>query len=143
MARVDVDNDEIRRFVVRHYRFDPERRERRHVIVGAFDGRAEFEAQLASIQRDIDRRRVAGEPVDRNEHASGIVLEPGHRQRAANGRLVLRALRRGVAPGAWINRLDLPSNIGVYGPGVAGDSAGLVGRTRRAVRHWLRRTARG
>jgi hypothetical protein len=143
MARVDADNDGIRRFVVRHHRFDPERRERRHVIVDAFDNRAEFEAQLESIQRDIDRRKLAGEPVDRNEHASGVVWEPGHRQRAANGRQVLRALRHGVAPGPWLDRLDLPPNIAVYGPGVAGHAQGLVGRARRAIRRWLRGTARG
>lgn len=143
MARVDPHDDGIRRFVVRQYRFDPERRERRHVIVDAFDNRAEFEARLASTQRDIDRRRAAGEPVDRNEHASGIVWEPGHRQKAANARLVLRALHRGVAPGPWVSRLDLPSNISVYGPGVAGDTQGLVVRARRAVGRWLHYPARG
>ena len=143
MARVDAADDTIRRFVVRHYRFDPERRERRDVTVDAFDNRAEFEAQLALIQRDIDRRRVAGEPVDRNEHASGIVCEPGNRQRAANGRQVLRALRRGVPPGPWIDRLDLPSNIRAYGPGVGGDDPGLVGRARKAIRRWLGGTPRG
>ncbi len=71
MARVDVEDDSIRRFVVRHYRYDPVRHERRHVVFAAFDNEAEFLALLESIRGDIERRRTAGEPIDHNEHSSG------------------------------------------------------------------------
>ncbi|GAB3077604.1 hypothetical protein [Pedococcus soli] len=111
MARVDAEDDSIRRFVVRHYRYDPARHERRHVVVAAFDNEREFTALLESIRDDIEKRRAAGEPVDRNEHASGTVHEPGDRRRAATGHLIRRAMEHGVDPRPWINMDDVPSNI--------------------------------
>jgi hypothetical protein len=112
VARVDPEDDGIRRFIVHHYRYDPERRERRHVVVAAFDNEPEFLACIESVRHEIKRRRDRGEPVDPREHASGTVHEPGYRRRAANGRLVLRAIRHGAA-GSWIDELEMPSNMSV------------------------------
>jgi hypothetical protein len=39
---VDPDDDETERYVVRLYAHDPQRHERRHQVVGAFDNKAEF-----------------------------------------------------------------------------------------------------
>lgn len=114
MARVDAEDDSIRRFVVRHYRYDPVRHERRHVVVAAFDNEREFMALLESIRADIEKRRAAGEPVDRNEHASGTVHEPGYRRRAATGHFVTRSMAHGVDPRPWIDAKDLPSNIVLF-----------------------------
>jgi hypothetical protein len=114
VARVDAGDDSIRRFVVRHYRYDPDRRERRHVVVAAFDNQREFERCLQAVSADIHRRRTAGEPIDAKEHVSGITREAGDDQRAANGRLVTRAIRHGVSPGSRVvERLAMPSNIAV------------------------------
>jgi hypothetical protein len=110
VARVDPGDDAIERFIVHHYRYDPERRERRHVVVAAFDNEPEFLACIERVRDGIERRREAGEPVDPREHASGVVHEPGYLRRAANGHLVTRAVRRG-AVGRWIEELELPSNI--------------------------------
>lgn len=112
MPRVDPEDDSIERFIVRHYRYDPQRRERRHVVVAAFDNEPEYDACMASVQAEIKARRVRGEPVDPGEHASGIVHEPGYLRRAANGHLLSRAIRRGAA-GSWIGHLELPSNMSV------------------------------
>src|SRR5215831_3735143 len=112
VARVDPADDSIERFIVRHYRYDPQRRERRHVVVAAFDNEREFRACMEEVQAGVTRRREAGEPVDPGEHASGIVHEPGYLRRAANGHLVTRAIRRG-AVGRWIEGLELPSNMSV------------------------------
>ena len=48
----------------------------------------------------------------RSEHASGVVHEAGYLRRAANGHLVTRAIRHGVA-GRWVEELELPSNMSV------------------------------
>ena len=112
MARVDPGDDSIERFIVRHYRYDPQRRERRHVVVAAFDNEQEYRACMDSVQDQIKARRDHGEPVDPGEHASGVVHEPGYLRRAANGHLVSRAIRRGAA-GSWIEELELPSNMSV------------------------------
>jgi hypothetical protein len=112
MARVDPGDDRIERFIVRHYRYDPQRRERRHVVVAAFDNEPEFRTCMQGVQAEIRRRREAGEPVDQREHVSGTVHEPGYLRRAANGHLVMRAIRHGVT-GRWIEELELPSNMAV------------------------------
>lgn len=112
VARVDPGDDSIERFIVRHYRYDPQRRERRHMVVAAFDNEPEFRACMQGVQVEIMRRREAGEPVDLREHVSGTVHELGYLRRAANGHLAMRAIRHGVA-GRWIEELDLPSNMAV------------------------------
>jgi len=109
-------DDSIERFIVRHYRYDPQRRGRRHVVVAAFDNEPEFRACMGSVQEEIMARRECGEPVDRSEHASGVVHEPGYLRRAANGHLVRRAFSRRVA-GSWIEELELPSYMGVIRAG--------------------------
>lgn len=112
VPRVDPEDDSIERFIVRHYRYDPQRRERRHVVVAAFDNEQEFGTCMKSIQAEIKARRERGEPVDPTEHASGTVHEPGYLRRAANGHLISRAIRHG-ATGSWIEELELPSNMSV------------------------------
>lgn len=140
---MDAEDDKIRRFVVQHFRYDHERHERRHVVVAAFDDEGEFEACLKSVQDDIERRRTAGEPVDRNEHASGTVRDPGHHRRAANGRLLERSLRHGVVPGAWVEGLELPRNIAVFRvDDRVGFARRLVRRLRRLLPPWLGRAGR-
>ncbi len=112
MAQVDPDDDEIERFVVRRYAYDPARRERRNMIVAAFDNSLEFEAAIHAAAANLRRRRESGEDVDSREHVSGIVLEPGdHRKQQAG-----RTIKRGATLDAetW-DRLgnDLPSGMGV------------------------------
>lgn len=141
MASVDPDDDGMRRFVVQHYRYDPQRHERRHVVVAAFDNAAEFKTCLQGIQTEIERRRSVGEPVDQNEHASGTVREPGHQRLAANGRLVMRAFQHGVTPGPWLDDLELPRNIAVMHSD-DGDGAGLLRRFGRRLRVRLGRGPR-
>lgn len=110
MARVDPRDDAVERFIVQHYRYDPERRERRHVVVAAFDNEPEFLACIEKVRAGIERRGEAGEPVDRGEHASGVVHEPGYLRRAANEHLVMRAIKHGVR-GRSLEKLELPSNM--------------------------------
>ncbi len=55
MARVDPDDDSIRRFVIYRYAYDPVRRERRHQLVAAYDDVAEFERELDLRRRPADR----------------------------------------------------------------------------------------
>jgi hypothetical protein len=113
VARVDPEDDDVLRFVVQHYRYDPERHERRHVVVAAFDNEQELLTGMDTVRAEIEGRKSRGELVDPREHASGAVLEPGYRRRAANGHLVMRAMRRGVRPGPWLDELELPSNVSV------------------------------
>ncbi|HEX8972022.1 hypothetical protein [Oryzihumus sp.] len=110
MATVDIDDDDLRRFVVHHYRYDPERHERRHVLVGAFDDAAEARACFDRVRADLERRRETDPGFDRREHVSSRTLEPGDRRRDANSRLLRRTIRHGVTPGDWADDLELPSS---------------------------------
>jgi len=65
----------------------------------------------------------------------GIVYQPGSRRRAAGGRLVMRALSRGVAPGPWMDELELPSNMAVFG--ASARPAHRQARLGRLIRRWL------
>jgi hypothetical protein len=114
VATVNPDDDDIQRFVVRRYAYDALRRERRHQIVAAFDNKREFLRSIKSLDDDLQRRRSAGEPVDSQEHYTGVTLEPGHRRQQQAARLLREAIRHGVAlSDDMLNQLDLPSNVGL------------------------------
>jgi hypothetical protein len=114
MAEVDAEDDSITRYVARHYRFDPERRERRHVVVGVYDNEREWRNRLDAITADIARRRSAGEDVDRREHSSGTLVRPGDREHAATAHLVRRAMEHGVHPADILRERELPSSMVVF-----------------------------
>jgi hypothetical protein len=112
VATVDRDDDGIRRYVVRRYARDPQRHERRHQVVAAFDNKREFRRLLDRLARDLQHRRDAGEPIDAAEHYTGVLLEPGHVRRQRDGHLLKRAIAHGVSlSDQQLERLDLPSNM--------------------------------
>lgn len=112
MATVDSDDDEIERYVIRRYAHDPQRHERRHQVVAAFDNKQEFRRLLETLTGDLERRRDAGEPIDPAEHYSGHRLEPGYGRRQRDGRVLRGAIRRRISiSDEFIDRLDLPGNM--------------------------------
>jgi hypothetical protein len=104
MATVDLEDDSLTRFVVQHYAYDPARRERRHQVVAVVDQARVFELLIEQLGAELRRRREDGEDVDPREYYGGMVLEPGHLRKAANGHFVKRAVAHGVWPAD-----DLPS----------------------------------
>ena len=90
MAQVDAADDSIQRWVVYRYRLDPERRERRNVIVAAFDNEAEFRAYVDAASQVLleEQRTGLAEPI---ETLSGRHLIPGHQAR--------RSAKGAVSPG--------------------------------------------
>jgi hypothetical protein len=114
MAAVDPDDDEIQRYVVRRYAHDPQRHERRHQVVAAFDNEREFRRLLDRLAGDLQGRRDAGEPIDPLEHYTGLMLEPGYRRRQRDGHLLKKAIHHRVSLSEeQIERLDLPGNMSV------------------------------
>lgn len=114
LVKVDPDDDDIRRYVVRHYDFDPERHERRHRVVAAYDNRREFEETIKARSKELDSRRAADEFINPLEYYSGAVLEPGHKRRADAGRLLKRAIAHNVVlSDATLRGLELPGNVAV------------------------------
>jgi hypothetical protein len=115
MATVDPDDDSIKRYVVRLYAYDPQRHERRHQDVAAFDNEQEFMALIHAQKEEIDRRRGADEELGPLDYYSGVVLEAGYRRRTALQRLVWKAIGRGVSlPTATLERVDWQQGIGFF-----------------------------
>lgn len=111
-APPELDDDVVRRHAVRRYAYNPVRHERRQVVAVLGTRRA-FERELDRTRAELAARRTSGEDVDPQKHRSGVVLEPGYRRRAANGRLVRRAVEHGVWP-AGLERLELPGSVAVF-----------------------------
>ena len=110
MPEVSPDDHSIQRFIVRNYRYHPERRERRHVVVASFDNAIEFEERIEQLAAELELRRMSTEPPDPRESISGVVLEPGHHALQQNAHLLRRAVAHGVVP-PNVADLPLPSNI--------------------------------
>jgi hypothetical protein len=114
VATVDPDDDNTQRYVVRHYAHDPERHERRHQVVAAFDNEREFLRLLEKLNADLERRREAGDSVDRSEHYTGVRLEPGYRRRQQDGRILKRLIQhRATISDELLERLELPHGMAI------------------------------
>jgi hypothetical protein len=114
MSAVDPDDDAIKRYIVRRYAYDPSRHERRHQVVAAFDTEREFLRLIRQLNKELEHRRAAGQPVDHREYVSGVTLEPGYKRRQRDGQLLRAAIRHrlGISDD-FLRRLDLPTNVAV------------------------------
>jgi hypothetical protein len=108
---VDPDDDTIVRWVVTHYRYDPDRRERRHVVVAAFDNPDEFHGDIHARAERLRAHRDSGEDVDRLERVTGRTYAVGYRRQQRDAHLLKRAIEHGVAP--IVEDLDLPPNVSI------------------------------
>jgi hypothetical protein len=125
VAQVDHEDDTIWRWVIQHYRFDPSRRERRNIVVAAFDNERQF---LTEFDRHAEmiRDEIAAGTRSSRESLSGVILEPGHLAAAARGHNARRAIEHGVSPERVLNTGALPHNMAVL-TSTKDDTAPLVG----------------
>lgn len=86
MPEVDPEDDTLTRFVIWHFRYDPDRRERRNVLVTAYDEEAEFEQAIEVLSRDLELCKARGD-AEECESLGGVVYEPGDRDRARRKRM--------------------------------------------------------
>jgi len=93
MARVDPQDDTVDRWVVFHYKFDPERHERRNVIVAAFDRKREFNS---FIEREGVALRAARDigVAESVETMFGLHWPVGYQARVAEQRLTRHRPKR-------------------------------------------------
>jgi hypothetical protein len=115
MGRVDPNDDNVKRWIVLRYAYDPERHERRHQVVAAFDNQQEFMALIEARRAALDRRRDEGEAVHPLEYFSGVAPEPGYRRRMAFRRLEWEVISRGVALSEEVMRcVDWRPEVGFF-----------------------------
>ena len=65
------------RWIVRWYRYDATRKERRHILVAAFDNEMEFLERIGIETEELRRREAAGE-AEGIEHVTGVRQTPGY-----------------------------------------------------------------
>jgi hypothetical protein len=76
VAEVDPSDDSRTRWVLQWFRFDPERNERRKVIVGAYSRKREFDREFRKLQADLEALKSDGRAEDA-EQISGVKYEKG------------------------------------------------------------------
>ena len=114
MVQVDVDDDTIWRWAIRHYRFDSARSQRRNVVVAAYDDIAEYERELDLLSSRI-RAEILADTRSNTEHVSGTVMHPGYQAAQARGHAVRRAVNHGADPRPLLSDGPLPTNMAVFG----------------------------
>ena len=79
-VEVDINDDSIDRWYVKHYKFDPKRNEVRHVILKAFSNqKAQMEFFELKSKELEERKKI--EDVPKHEHISGGHYAPGYHAR--------------------------------------------------------------
>lgn len=126
VTAVDPHDDSLWRWVLQHYRFDPERNQRRWVVVAAYDNEAEFEASLAAHSRQL-RDGIDNGDRDGQEQVGGVLWHPGYHAEQARGRLAGEAARHGVDPRPLLQDGPLPANVAVFGWDADGQAFALGG----------------
>lgn len=77
MGEIASTDDSVDRFVVLHYRFDAVRRERRNVVLAAYDTSEEMERHILRDSATLRELVTRGEAEPR-EHVFGIVKRAGY-----------------------------------------------------------------
>lgn len=112
LPEVDPDDDSTWRWVLRHRLFDPERRQRREVVVAAYDCAADF--QGAAAYSRLIRAEIDAGQRDPQEHVGGVIWNPGFHAEQAR-RLVGDAVRHGGDPRPLVEDGRLPPRVFVAG----------------------------
>jgi hypothetical protein len=95
MSVIDPKDDSIARWVVHHYRWDPERNERRNVVVSAFDNKQEFNFEVARLAAELRLAQATG-TRSADEQISGVALPVGYLAEAARGHAIKTAIEHGA-----------------------------------------------
>jgi hypothetical protein len=129
LATVDPADDNIQRYVVRHYAHNAERHERRHQVVVAFDNEREFLRLLERLNADLERRREVSvyPPLD---------VYPPLLSSAATNRSAVTA-RRSMLSGCSSSRVVAPPrwlSLGARCTRLAGGGYGVITTSAQDIR---------
>ena len=94
MSQVNPDDDTLHRYVVWHYKYDPEFRERRMTAIAAFDTFSEADKLFKKMHTELSTLKTSGQ-ADPRERISLDTRYPGHHARAVEARLAMRKMKSG------------------------------------------------
>jgi hypothetical protein len=128
MGFIDANDDTKGRWIVYHYRYDPERRERRHVIVACFDKKKDWLRFFDQTAKLLQEEKEAG-TAESKEWISGSKRPAGH-DRALREFREARRNSTAFTPSVIPVR-GLPQPLTSTPPSIA-----YFGARRRAARKW-------
>jgi hypothetical protein len=107
MSEVDINNDSITRFVVRHYKYNQNSNHFYHLSVVAFNKKREM---LNTIKKLNDQ--LAGlkdvESNLKNEYFYGVIYVPGHFAKTSQMHMINKMIRHGVDPNNHSSQEQIP-----------------------------------
>ena len=77
-SNIDPNDDSIDRWIIWHYRYDPERRERRNIAIAAFDNLRAFMKCFKRVSAELEVAKSEGR-AEVKERISGVMWKAGHR----------------------------------------------------------------
>jgi hypothetical protein len=77
MASIDANDDTKRRWIVYHFRYVPERRQHRRVVIACFDKRREWRRFIDQARRQLQEAKEAG-TADTRQQISGVERPAGY-----------------------------------------------------------------
>jgi hypothetical protein len=105
MAKIDPDDDTLDRWIVWWYQYDESRRERRNMVVAAFDNEAEFLERIGEADAELQRlqaedRAEGTERISGGLHRAGSGAETRARRASSRAFLTSSRVARREGPGS-------------------------------------------
>jgi hypothetical protein len=92
MAQVDINDDNIDKFIVWHYRFDPSTSHFRKIPLAAFSSSREAKKLFKFESKALEKRKSAG-LADKREYISSDQQLHGHKKRAREIRIFRKSIK--------------------------------------------------
>ena len=84
-GEVNVKDDSLDRWYVTHYKYDPDRKQVRHVFLKAFSNQKGQMKYFKTVAQELEERKLV-EEVPRKEHITGGHYAPGYHARVRENR---------------------------------------------------------
>lgn len=84
-VEVDINDDSLDRWWVKHNKFDPERNQVRHVLLKAFSNEKAQMKYFGEVSEPLEARKLLGE-VPKHEHIIGGHYAPGYHAQVRENR---------------------------------------------------------
>lgn len=107
MSEIDISDDSLTRFVVKHYKFDRSTKHFVHLELMAFDNKKEFEKKISELGKSLQILQNANK-VSSSEYVYGVIYQPGHFAQTNQMHTVKKMIRHGVNPNAYSSQNGIP-----------------------------------
>lgn len=97
MSEVDINNDSLTRFVVKHYKYDQKSNHYSHLNVIAFNNKHEMKNKIKKLNNHLDSLK-SNNVAYKKEYFYGVIYKPEHFAKTNQMHLINKMIRHGVSP---------------------------------------------